>query len=234
MPDSQGVLVLTEEETKSIREITALYKKVKRLVIDTEEWNNKKAFAPTLLELRNALDHLMRFYAYKFGDKTDVQDDYPSRNLFKAKGHLFRAGYDSLDYLSIEITKNILEYVEPFSNEAINHALPEYFDKIRPDLDDISTTIANIRASKDMDNKNSEDFDRHIEAIEKLRSHNKEVLKKMNSLIEYEDKKESDRKSESNREFKNMIKGAIIAGIILLIIDRIFIVLSFSLPWYLK
>lgn len=220
MPDL-SVLALTEKETASIKEITILSNKVKKLVIDAEEWNNKQAFAPTLLELRNSQDHLMRFFAYKFGLKTGVPDDYGSNNLLKAKAHLFRAGYDSLDYLSIEITENILEMVEPFSNEAITAAIPEYFGRIRPDLDEISTTIANIRASKDMDNDYN-DFDRHIDAIEKLRSYNREVLSKMNSLTEYEMRKESARKSESNRDIKNLIIGGVIVGVIILIIQLIF------------
>jgi hypothetical protein len=222
MVDNPTPLELTEDEIKNLEEITLLYKKVKKLIIDVEEWNDKKAFAPTLLELRNSLDHLMRFYAHKFGYKIDVQDDYSDKNLFKSKGHLFRAGYDSLDYLSIEITENILERVEPFSTEAISKTIPEYFDKIRPEMDEISQTIAEIRASKDMDNKNSQDIDRHIEAIERLRSYHKEILKKMNALNEYEEKKKSEMQSYTNKELKILVLGAVIGGIILMMIQSIF------------
>lgn len=222
MLDDPTSLVLTEDETKNLKEITLLYKKVKKLIIDVEEWNDKKAFAPTLLELRSSFDHLMRFYAYKFGYKTDVQEDYSDKNLFKSKAHLFRAGYDSLDYLSIEITESILDRVEPFSTEAISKTIPEYFDKIRPDMDEISGIIAEIRAEKDMDNKNSQNFDRHIEAIEKLRSYHDSINKKMNSLAEYEEKRKTEIGSNSNRELKLLIGGAVIGGVILLVIEAIF------------
>lgn len=164
----------------------------------------------------------MRFYAYKFGYKIDVSEDYSDKNLFKSKGHLFRAGYDSLDYLSIEITESILELIEPFSTDAISKTIPEYFDKIRPDLDEISETIAEIRASKDMDNKKSQDIDRHIEAIEQLRLYHKEILKKTNALNEYEEKKNSEMQLHTVRELKLLIVGAVIGGIILLIIEAIF------------
>lgn len=221
MPSDQPTFCLTEEELKDLNELTILYKKVKKLVIEVEEWNDKKAFAPTLLELRNSLDHLMRFYAYKFGHKTDVGDDYPEKNLFKCKGHLYRAGYDSLDYLSIEITESILERVEPFSTEAISATIPEYFDKIRPDMEEISQTIADIRASKDMDKKNSQDIDSHIEAIERLRLYHKDILKKINTLNEYEEKKKKEMRSCNNRELKILIKGGVIGGVILLIFQEI-------------
>jgi hypothetical protein len=223
MLDDQIVLDLTKEESEAIQEMTILYKKVKKLIIDTEELNEneKDAFAPPLLELRSALDHLMRVSAFKFGYKIDVQDDYPRKNLFKAKGHLFRAAYDSLDYLSIEITNAILDKVEPYSNEAIREVIPEYFDKIRPDLDDISKTIASIRVSKDMDDKNCDDLDRYIAEIDKLRSYHQDVMRKKNSLTEYEMKAESKRKSESNRALRNGIIAAVIGGAIVLIIKML-------------
>ncbi len=164
----------------------------------------------------------MRFYAYKFGHKTDVSDDYPEKNLFKCKGHLYRAGYDSLDYLSIEITESILERVEPFSTGAISATIPEYFDKIRPDMEEISQTIADIRASKDMDKKNSQDIDSHIEAIERLRLYYNDILKKINTLNEYEEKKKKEMRSYNNKELKILIIGGIIGGVILLIFQEIF------------
>jgi len=225
MSCDSNALALTEDETKTLREITKLSRKVKKLVIDAEEWNNKKAYAPTLLEIRNSQDHLMRFFAFKFGLRTDVPDSYPQDNLLKVKAHLYRAGYDSLDYLSVGITKNILKNLEPFSNDAIVAIIPEYYSRILPDLDNISRTIAEIRASKDMDTK-SDDFDRHIEAIEKLRLHNVGILGKMKSLIEFEarvkEQQEEERKAESRRDVKNMIIGGLIVGIIILIIQSIF------------
>lgn len=222
VPEDPTTLALNKDEIEKLKEITLLYKKVKRLMIDVEEWNDKKAFAPTLLELRSSLDHLMRFYAYKFGYKTDVQEDYPNKNLFKSEGHLFRAGYDSLDYLSIEITESILERVEPFSTEAISKAIPEYFAQIRPDMEEISGIIADIRAEKDMDKNNSQNFDRHIEAIEKLRSYYNLIQKKMNTLVEYEEKRNLEMRSESYKELKLLIVGAVIGGLILFVIETIF------------
>jgi hypothetical protein len=222
MADAPRTLALTEEETNNLREIVLLYKKVKKLMIEVEEWNDKKAFAPTLLELRSSLDHQMRFYAYKFGYKTEVQENYSEKNLFKSKGHLFRAGYDSLDYLSIEITESILERVEPFSTEAISKAIPEYFSKIRPEMDEISGVIADIRVEKDMDNKNSQDFDRHIEAISRLRSYHTEIQTKINSLVEFEGKRKSEIQSASYRELKLLVEGAVIGGVVLLVIEVIF------------
>ena len=89
MPNDTTVLTLTEDETETLKEITKLFKKVKKLVIDAEEWNNKEAYAPTLLEVRNSQDHLMRFFAFKFSLKTNVPNSYPKDNLLKVKAHLF-------------------------------------------------------------------------------------------------------------------------------------------------
>jgi hypothetical protein len=218
MSDIEKTFPLTEDEINNLRDITLLYNKVKKLIIEVEEWNDKKAFAPTLLELRNSLDHLMRFYAFKFGFKSDVGDDYSEKNLFKSKGHLYRAGYDSLDYLSIEISESILERVEPFSTNAIVAAIPEYFEKIRPEMDEISQTIANIRSSKDMDNKGSQDIDLHITQVERLRSYHQEILKKINSLNEYEEREKMKIQSNSFRDLKILVLGTVIGGIILAVI----------------
>jgi len=86
-------------------------------------------------------------------------------------------------------------------------------------MEEISQTIAKIRASKDMDNKNSQDIDSHIEAIERLRLYHNEILKKINILNEYEEKKKIEMRSCNNKELKILIKGGVIGGFILLIIQ---------------
>ena len=185
LQNENASFVLDEYEIRLIKDMTLLYKKVEKLVIDVEEYNNKHTYAPSLLEMRNALDHLMRLFAAKFGLKDNVDDLYGEENIIKAMEHIYRAGMDSLDYLSVEIRSDIENHVESYSTSTISNVIPDYFSNIRPDIIGISDTISDIRASKDLDFTKGVDIDIYINAIERLKKHHLEVIRRINELNEY-------------------------------------------------
>jgi len=99
-----------EKSTSKLRELTELYIVTKELLLRAEEIPDRKADIQAIKELRDAFDHLMRANATIFGLKdsaTDPQDfdqnEYIFRNTDKAYGHVYRAGYDTLDWICLKL-----------------------------------------------------------------------------------------------------------------------------------
>ncbi|MHA1618935.1 MAG: hypothetical protein ACTSVZ_06595 [Promethearchaeota archaeon] len=67
-------------------------------------------------------------------------------------GHLYRAGYDVLDWLAITFRELISKALRFYSNKTIEKVFPNYYSKIKPKIEDISYKIAEIRENKDVDN----------------------------------------------------------------------------------
>jgi hypothetical protein len=71
----------------------------------------------------------MRVFAFKFGLK-EADEKYAVINLDKAFGHVYRAGYDLLDFISIVLRKKIRNELESISSEALATIFPEYYREI--------------------------------------------------------------------------------------------------------
>ncbi len=72
------------------------------MIIFCEE--NQEEFKTNLQivkELRDAFDHLMRVFAVKLGMKGERGDGSIQTSLDKVLGHVFRAGYDTLDFATV-------------------------------------------------------------------------------------------------------------------------------------
>ncbi len=104
------------EIDKRFREIAELYLVVKETILYFEEINQEqKTDIQVINELRNAFDHLMRVIAALFNVKkiNNDSDDYILKNLDKAYGHVYRAGYDTIDFLCLTIKKEISDSLSP-------------------------------------------------------------------------------------------------------------------------
>jgi len=128
---------------KQLRRLTELYLVVKELIIYFEEVNpEQKSDIQPINELRNAFDHMMRVSAavLEIEPQADAQQ-YILTNIDKAFGHVYRAGYDTVDYLSLTLKAVISEDLNAFSVDAISKALPEYYTTIKPDIEQINQEI---------------------------------------------------------------------------------------------
>lgn len=189
-------LDFSEEETKKLKEITALYQISKGLMLYSEEVDEeKRSYLQPINEFRNAFDHLMRVFAFKFGLK-EADEKYAVINLDKAFGHVYRAGYDLLDFISIALRKKIQNELESISSEALSTIFPEYYREIKPYIEDKSSEIAKLRAGKDVGDANVKDFEKYIEIVENFKSYFDKILKIKPSLIEYDQKTEKEKKKE--------------------------------------
>ena len=199
-----------EEETKSLKELTLLYHKVKELIIYAEERDpNKKTFLQPTLELKYAFDHLMRVCAYKFGFKS-ADAEYVDINLHKIFGHIYRAGYDSLDYLSIQFRRELLNEASDFSSETLVKIFPKYYQEIKPDFETADYEISEIRARKDIGDPNADDLIEYIEIVKRLETHLREFDKIKVSLIEYENEQKKRESEQRKQEKDSHVREAIL------------------------
>lgn len=149
-----------EEETEKIKDTLEVYIFVKELLIYNEIIDpNSNTFPQILNELRNAYDHLNRVLIEKLElDEVARESDYSIKTLDKVLGHVYRAAYDALDWLNVNIVEDINEELKPFSRESIRAVVPEYYRDIRPKLPKYERKISKLRMDKDIISINSVDL----------------------------------------------------------------------------
>lgn len=207
-------------EESELRQVTELYGKVKELILFCEE--NHEEFKSNLhevKELRDAFDHLMRIFAARLGVKDEKDDRYVKANMDKVLGHVYRAGYDTLDYATLILRDKINSEVLGFSPSAIQAAIPTYYSEIRPSVESITSDIIKLRNDKDVANKSPEVFTVYFQNVKNLQKMFDAILKAKPSLIEYSDK----RKKEQLNDTLTKIAIGIAIGVIMALIGRIFL-----------
>ncbi|ODS36389.1 hypothetical protein BEH94_12075 [Candidatus Altiarchaeales archaeon WOR_SM1_SCG] len=189
------------EETAKVKEICELYDKTKNWMLYAEEIDHEfKAFIQPVNELRHAFDHLMRLAAVKLEIRPEPGEGYVKNQLEKVLGHVFRGAFDTLDKLSITLREKITNELSPFSVYAIQAALPDYYSKIKPDIEEITEKIAEKRANKDVSLICYAEIEEYSNLIERLKKYHKSIIKIKPSLIECEEKIKAD---EKRREQEN-------------------------------
>ncbi|NMX22308.1 hypothetical protein C5S30_07835 [ANME-1 cluster archaeon GoMg4] len=102
----------------------------------------------------------------------------------------------------------------PFSLETINHVFPEYFETLRPEIEEISEEIGKKRGEKDVADDNPDNLIDYINLMRRLHEYYKEVIKKTNILIEYEGKLKKEKGSERITKIFVALIIAIVSGLI--------------------
>ncbi|HOI68313.1 MAG TPA: hypothetical protein PLN41_01025 [Methanothrix sp.] len=175
---------IDQEETKALRDITEIYRIVKELSVLSESLD-QSLFLPAINEIRDAFDHLMRVFAYKFNMVDNRTEDYVNLNLVRSKSHLLRAAYDQIDYINIIILKDIEDTLAPFSFETISAVFPEYYREIKPNISANYEEITRINAEKRV-GINADKLSQHMEYVTKLEGFRNEVYKVLPALLEFE------------------------------------------------
>lgn len=159
---------LSEKEINSIEdriaEIVVLYGKVKRLIIKSEKIEEQQRLSITAInELRSALDHLMRVFAAKNGisdnvaiDSESTSDNLPAPeyceiNMNKAFGHIYRAGYDAYDIISLEYIKKINSLRKTVSHGSLVKGFNDYANEVRLPFKEAIDICNEAKATKDVE-----------------------------------------------------------------------------------
>jgi hypothetical protein len=121
-------------------EVKDLYAEVKEIIILAENFDSTTdVYLSPLNELRNTLDHIMRSFIYP--DKLDSE-------FSEAKEHLYRAGYDAYEVLSINVSSRIVKCIENYNADTITKVFPTYYTEIKQKIINIKIELAEERAHK--------------------------------------------------------------------------------------
>lgn len=149
---------MTDLEKNFWCDFCKIHKELKRIYILSEEHSNDfSSILQPIKEQRDALEHIVRAY-YKIINAPDSENiSYIEKNLSKAKGHLYRAYYDTADIFTIILREKISDYLSLFSYSEIISAWDKAeYDKERKFLVKVNKEIAELRIKKDVIEKDTE------------------------------------------------------------------------------
>jgi len=157
------------------KEIAILYKEIKKIVLLAENINEKdEVILSSINEMRNAFDHLMRCYN---------ENSNPQQEIYKAKGHLFRAGYDAYELIALETIKTIKQNLKNYSPTTILQVFPNYYNEIVILIDRFEKELTKIRGNKKIDyNFYDENNEIDTQKIEKAFSDYEKVVEELLNL----------------------------------------------------
>jgi hypothetical protein len=208
------------EEAELWNRLVLIHNHVKELLLCAEELDlHFWTFPQPLLELRSALEHIIRCQASKAGIRPP-DAGYEQANLDKALGHEYRAFFDVADWISISLRERIADALGPFPNEAIAAVIPDYYRTIRPGIERLNIEIARIRSAKDIAGddilRQTTEYDAKIRELTEF---NRTLAAHVPSLLEWHAK---DRRGKVRERLFDLAKLAIGA------------VLGFLLGWLAK
>jgi len=201
--------------------IVQLHRATKELTLLAEEHELEwRKFIQPAMEEGHALEHIIRSKAAELGSLADLEPDnklgYIDKNLDKAIGHLYRAFFDTADWLSVILRQKIINALKMYDNRCITAVMPEYYQKIRPNLEQINSEIAQIRKGKDIGKDISADkalidqVEFYKEKLEKLLTYHKTIITKVPALEQYKNK-------EAKKDFRQKVIGFVIGVVVTVI-----------------
>lgn len=162
--------------TKDLDKLSSLYSEIKQIVLLAENVTAEKAVVLSAInELRNAFDHIMRCHL----DECDYTE-----HVRKAKGHLYRAGYDAYEIIAIDISEWIKKLLSEYKAPVIARILPDYYTKILPLVDSLEKRLRDARANKKVGNSST-----HTESniLEKVKEEFEEYSNLVTELSQVKD-----------------------------------------------
>lgn len=191
---------IAQIQFSKLDDLKELYSQVKECILLAENFDpHHSVYLSPLNELRNVLDHVMR----SFNNPSKIDEEY-----HEAKEHLYRAGYDAFEVLSINIGDNIVKCVEKYDVEIISIIFPYYFTDIKKHLINIKVELARVRALKKMDSPiGITNFTPYQEKITELISHLKICEENIPTL-------QAEKRRRKNKWLVNNLWGIIVGLII--------------------
>lgn len=138
------------------------YMECKNLFIRAEELLEEMSFfvAP-VLEHRDALEHIMRYFDLK---NREGLSDAAVKELDKALSHELRAYFDIADYISVTIRQQIADSLKKASSKKIQKVWNEYID-LKKWIVKTSEEIAEIRKNR---NSSLEHIEKYKPVMEEM------------------------------------------------------------------
>lgn len=203
------------------KNIIEYYNTIKSLYIKCEESDPElKTNLQPLNEFRAALDHLMRIVAIE--NIPDYQNEDSDKQVEKLWSHLRRVFYDICDMLSINYRNKIIDMLEIYTSDEIMKVIPEYYSQIRPDIENMSKRISELRSDKNFDKqKEIENCEDYQKIIFKLKEYYETISDKNTSLVEIHKEKialdKKNKKSDVLRQIVIPIAGIVIGAVLAIV-----------------
>lgn len=175
-----------------------------------------KTFLQPNNELKNAWEHVVRGKAVELGLQKSDNPQYAEECLKDALSHEYRAFFDICDWLSLTLRKRAIDQLSPYDHETIAAVIPDYYTKIRPNLDRACNEIAKLRGAKDI--ARPDILDRVVEYDSILKELIKDVQQLGTFIPTLEEYKKSKKAVESKKWTREFWVGIIIGGGIIAII----------------
>jgi hypothetical protein len=202
-----------------------LYVKANEAIILLENYSaSQSAFIGTHNELRSALNHIMWMVKYK-DDEAAYEKEFSS-----AEAHLWRAGYDAYELTCIEqidfITKT---FSGKYSVADLRMGVPDYYERIRPAMEEVKLKIANIRANKKGGKICGKDaFEAYFGLAEQLIGYAKEIMVKIPTI----DACRAERMKKEGKEKKKLVWGIVISAVASYLLANIKCFIAFILSFF--
>jgi|WetSurMetagenome_2_1015567.scaffolds.fasta_scaffold00534_28 hypothetical protein len=186
-----------KKEKYLLEQVCREYIKTKELVSKAESIDKKSgANIQINKEFRDALSHLIRI----FGDqlitggkkKRKEGNTYYEINFDKARGHIYRAGYDAIDGIAISLRESI-NNTEKYSLSIQTQAVPHFAKKIA-NLDNYHERIVKYKNEKDIGEQSSITFSQCIKELDEIRDDAQEIEKSISIMEDFRLQKLKDRK----------------------------------------
>lgn len=203
----------TPEEQEYWRKIVIVHNYAKAILIYCEEADlNQKTFLQPWNELRNSLEHLVRYKACELGLLTPAEspEKYQLANLDRALGHEYRAFFDTCDWLSMVLRKRIREQLGPFIDypEVIKEVIPHYYSELKPAIDELTQKAADIRTKKDIKGDVLAEVEHYNQVVLRLKSLVDGLSAKVPTLLELKSAKLRQQELDDHRDEKKDQRGA--------------------------
>ena len=159
-----------------IENLCRIYGEIKHYMLMAEEFGfEQKTYLHPRLELYQAFDHVISEYFLE-------QLDNKEAKLDGAMKHMYTAFFDVADWTSMQIRNHVFMELKHFSSDAIKTAIPEYYSRTRPALDELNGKITGIREGKTFEK--IEQVDEYAQLLDKAYEYIKEIRRSQGSLIE--------------------------------------------------
>jgi len=148
----------TEEFKSEFIKLYALYERVKPIGLYAEVVSGK-VILDSINEYRYAFDHLMR----SISGETDMFSMFR-----KAQDHLYRAGYDAYEIISLIKLESIKGCLASHSPQIISQVCPAYYPEYHGKIKKIERDLTTARTHKTDVDQGTHEFDLYEASIQEL------------------------------------------------------------------
>ena len=159
--------------------ICQIYFLTKHYLLLSEELSDDfDTFLQPVKEHRDAFDHIARVYGYEYlQSEIKNVEQYREQNMKKALGHVYRAFFDTADWLSYIYRREIRRKLQGYSYDQIIRFYPNY-KTLREDLIQFPKEIALLRQNKDISDNAKEiivEVQKYADILDKLWDYYKHI-----------------------------------------------------------